>query len=123
MKTHQNRTIIKKHTAIAGLFFSIGLLPGCSMVESVTTVAKNKNTIRKEREIKINPDVFRRLMHVKNKEAQIDFFVFDLAGTMMIHYKMKEKDHKDVSGLKRGSYVYQVFKGDEMCESGKLNIK
>lgn len=123
MKTHQKRTINKKHTVIAGLFFSIGLLPGCSMVEGATTVAKNKSSARKERQIKIYPDVFRRLMHVKNKESQIDFFVFDLAGTMMIHYKMKEKDHKDVSGLSRGSYVYQVFKGDQMCESGKLNIK
>ena len=63
-------------------------------------------------------------LHVKNIEkVKIDFFVFDTDGTIMVHYKMNEKDHKKIDGLEKGIYTYQVFKNDEMSESGKIIIK
>ena len=63
-------------------------------------------------------------MHVKNVEsAKVDFFVFDPEGTIMVHYKMNEKDHKRINGLEKGTYTYQVFKNDEMSESGQIIIK
>lgn len=63
-------------------------------------------------------------MHVKNVEpAKVDFFVFDAEGTIMVHYKLNEKDHKKINGLEKGTYTYQVFKNDEMSESGKITIK
>jgi hypothetical protein len=36
---------------------------------------------------------------------------------------MDEGDHRKISGLYKGLYVYQVFMGDEMSESGKIIIK
>ena len=63
-------------------------------------------------------------MHVKSVEtAKADFFVFDSEGTIMVHYKMNEKDHKKINGLEKGIYTYQVFKNDEMSESGEFIIK
>ena len=63
-------------------------------------------------------------MHVKNIEVNpLDFFVFDLEGTLIRHFKMAEGDHKKITGLEKGLYVYQVFVGDEMSESGKITIK
>jgi hypothetical protein len=41
----------------------------------------------------------------------------------MVHYKMNENDHKKIKGLEKGIYTYQVFKNDEMSESGSINIK
>ena len=95
------------------------------MVQSVTIADNKKASIsRKERDVKIYPDMIKRIMHVKNiDESTLDFFVFDLEGTLVRHFKMEEGDHKKVGGLDKGSYMYQVFKGDEMSESGKLNIK
>ena len=68
--------------------------------------------------------MIKKMMHVKNiKENPFDFFVFDLQGTLMVHYKMEQGDHKKITGLERGYYTYQVFKNDEMSEAGKLIIK
>lgn len=76
--------------------------------------------------VKIYPDVVKRDMHVVAKEndgKEIDFFVFDLQGTLVQHYKMKEKDHYRLTGLSRGTYVYRVFSGDEETATGKFEIR
>lgn len=76
--------------------------------------------------VKIYPDVLKREMHVVAKENDgkvIDFFVFDLEGTLVQNYKMKEKDHYRIAGLARGTYVYRVFNGDEETASGKFEIR
>ena len=47
--------------------------------------------------IKIYPDAISRALHVVAKEnegKQIDFFIFDLQGELMKHYKLDEGDHK-----------------------------
>lgn len=63
-------------------------------------------------------------MHVKNvEETELDFYIFDPQGTLMVHYRMNERDHKRINGLDKGTYTYQVFMKDEMTESGKIIIK
>lgn len=76
--------------------------------------------------VKIYPDIIKRDMHVVAKEndgKEIDFFVFDLEGTLKTHYRMKEKDHNKISGLERGTYVYRVFCGDEETAAGNFEIR
>ena len=76
--------------------------------------------------VKIFPDALKRTMHVVAKEnegREVDFFVFDLQGTLIQNYKMKAKDHIRIEGLQRGSYVYRVFLGDEETASGNFEIK
>ena len=76
--------------------------------------------------IKIYPDALKREMHVvaKNNEGKvIDFFVFDLQGTLVQNYKMNAGDHNRISGLQRGVYVYRVFSGDEETAAGKFEIR
>lgn len=101
-------------------------LQSCSFSESTVITTKNQKgqQAKKDKDVKIYPDVWKRLMHVKNIESEaLDFYVFDIDGSIMIHYKMDEKDHKKIYGLDRGTYTYQVFKKDEMSESGRLVIK
>jgi hypothetical protein len=65
-------------------------------------------------------------MHVVAKDnagREIDFFVFDLQGVIIQHFKMKEKDHIKIAGLARGKYIYRVFSGDEETASGHFEIK
>lgn len=76
--------------------------------------------------VKIYPDAIRREMHVVAKEndgKEIDFFVFDLQGTLLYNYRMKSKDHNKISGLKRGAYVYRVFCGDDETATGRFEIR
>ena len=76
--------------------------------------------------VKIYPDALKREMHVvakSNEGKVIDFFVFDLQGTLVQNYKMKAREHNLISGLLRGTYVYRVFNGDEETAAGKFEIR
>jgi len=76
--------------------------------------------------VKIYPDAIKKMMHVIAKAStrlEIDFFVFDMEGTLMRNFKMKAKDHLRIEGLKKGAYVYRVFCGDEETASGNFEIK
>ncbi|MGB3007898.1 MAG: T9SS type A sorting domain-containing protein [Chitinophagaceae bacterium] len=88
--------------------------------KSGTFSARNNNAVR------IHPDIIKREMHVIAKEndgKEINFFVFDLQGTLMQHFKMKYKDHYRLQGLEKGVYIYRVFCGDEETVSGKFEIR
>lgn len=76
--------------------------------------------------VKIYPDAIKRSMHViakGNDAATTDFYVFDLEGTLMKHFKMAPRDHQKIEGLKRGTYIYRVFSGDEETAAGKFEIR
>lgn len=76
--------------------------------------------------VKIYPDVLKREMHVIAKDndgKEVDFFVFDLHGTLLQHNKMKAGDHSRLSGMQRGAYIYRVFCGDEETAAGKFEIR
>ena len=76
--------------------------------------------------VKIHPAAIKREMHVVAKEndgVEVDFFVFDLQGTIIQHYKMKPKSHYKLSGLRKGKYSFSVFQGDAETASGKFEIR
>jgi len=124
MKTNFTLSYLKNSTYLFGLALLLGSTQSCSVTENTNAESKNAKTSKKEKEVKIYPDLLKNVMHVKSVEtAKVDFFVFDSEGTIMVHYKMNEKDHKKINGLERGTYTYQVFKNDEMSESGKVIIK
>jgi hypothetical protein len=124
MKSNSTLFLLKKFSLYSSLAL-LGIAQSCSVAESINTgEAKKAKSSKKEKEVKIYPDVWKQVMHVKNVvEEQVDFFVFDSDGTILVHYKMNEKDHKKINGLEKGTYTYQVFKNDEMSESGKIIIK
>ena len=125
MKTNSTQSLLKRSSFAVSLALLLGFAQSCSVTESVNTAEKNKTRLtKKEREVKIYPDIIKKTMHVSSVESsEVDFFVFDLDGTLMVHYKMNEGDHKRINGLEKGTYTYQVFKKDEMSESGKIIIK
>jgi hypothetical protein len=88
-----------------------------------TTVAASRNN----NSVKIYPDILKRVMHVvardDNDGKGIDFFVFDVEGTLINHYKMKSGDHEKLNDLKRGKYVFRVFSGDEETATGSFDIR
>src|SRR6185436_14394781 len=122
MKTNSTRSYLKNSSFLVGLALVLTSTQSCSVTESANAAeSKNARISKKERDVKIYPDLVKKVMHVKNVETtKVDFFVFDTEGTIMVHYKMNEKDHKKINGLDKGTYTYQVFNNDEMSESGKI---
>jgi hypothetical protein len=87
-----------------------------------TTSTSRSNSI-----VKIYPDIIKRTMHVVVKEdnegAPVDFFIFDLHGTLVQNSRMKQRDHLKIAGLARGKYIYRVFAGDTETASGEFEIR
>jgi hypothetical protein len=100
-----------------------------SMENKLVTVSREKIKsvyLRNNNSVKIYLDAPKKKVHViakENKGKQIDFFVFDLEGTLVHNHKMKTKDHHRVTNLSKGIYVYRVFCGDEETASGQFEIK
>ena len=94
--------------------------------EEKPSIKTRVSSSRNNAAVKIYPDVIKKAMHVVAKEndgKEIDFFVFDLEGTLLKHYKMKDGDHKKINGLERGKYIYHVFCGDDETATGKFDIR
>ena len=109
-----------------GFSASAGLLPNDEEKPAKKTKFRLKSfTSLNNSSVRIYPDVIKRDMHVVAKEnkKEIDFFVFDIEGTLLHHYKMKDKDHYKISGLARGTYVYRVFNGDIETAAGDFQIR
>ena len=125
MKSNFTLNQFYQNILLVSLLFAAGLLLSCSVVEAMPdSENKNENTSHKEKSVKIYPDWLKKIIHIKSIEKNpLDLFVFEIDGTLVRHFKMSHGDHKKLSDLDRGAYVYQVFKGDEMSESGKINIK
>ena len=81
---------------------------------------------RNNSSVRIYPDIFKRVMHVVAKDndgTDVDFFVFDLQGTIVKHYKMKSGEHQKIADLERGKYVFSVFSGDDETATGNFEIR
>jgi hypothetical protein len=127
----------RKFTRVAG---SIGLAatllvqPHTSSANGPTEDPKDKKETHKTAKVsasrnnsavKIYPDILKRVMHVvaRDNAETVDFFVFDLEGTLIQHYRMKPGDHQRLTDLKRGTYVFSVFTGDEETATGNFDIR
>lgn len=124
---------------ITGISFAVALL--MQPVSVLASGEKNEDTKEKEKKevkkakvsssrnnssVRIYPDMLKRVMHVvakDNEETPIDFFVFDLEGTIVKHFKMKSGAHEKLADLERGKYVFRVFSGDEETASGNFDIR
>ena len=89
---------------------------------------KNKSIFsRNNNAVKISLDKPKKKGHIvkakENKGKEVDFFVFDLEGTLVHNNKMKMKDHYRITNLAKGIYIYRVFCGDEETASGQFEIK
>ena len=53
----------------------------------------------------------------------LHFYVFDLEGTLLHRIILRGKEQKTITNLKKGTYMYDVFKNDESIEQGKIIVK
>ena len=85
------------------------------------------STIKKEAYIKIYTDPTTNgtlcvsLLNEKNQGLQ--FYMFDLEGKLIDNFYLKTKTVKKIDQLRKGIYMYDVFKNDESIERGSVKIK
>ncbi len=58
-----------------------------------------------------------------NQADNLHFYVFDLAGTLIHQATLKGSLKHTLPALKKGIYLYDVFKDDESIEDGKIVVK
>jgi hypothetical protein len=81
---------------------------------------------KKNNIVRVMQDASKKLIHVTVKDIAdktVDFFVFDLEGTLVINYKLRSKEKKTIKNLKKGEYVYNAFFGDEEADAGNIEIR
>jgi hypothetical protein len=91
-----------------------------------TTKKAKVSSSRNNSSVRIYPDIVKRVMHVVAKDNEgtgIDFFVFDLEGAIVKHYKMQSGEHQKLTDLERGKYIFRVFSGDEETAMGNIEIR
>ena len=108
---------------IAGLFaFSFANNSG-----SYSPTVKNLATHHKRDIIKIYPNPSSNgTIHIASNQTddkQLQFYVFDIEGTLMHNIKLNAKTRKTITGLQKGVYMYDVFSDDESIERGKIIVK
>ena len=121
-------------TGIAGLVLSSSHSPFDSIdinrnnhaVERKGNNSRNHITKEKKNLIKIVHNPEKNLVRIVVKDIAdqtIDFYVFDLEGTMVVNYKLRSKEKKMITTLAKGAYTYNAFSGDEETDFGKLVIE
>jgi hypothetical protein len=83
------------------------------------SVSSQKNIVR----IFPNPSYDGSISVSSNTADRIHFYIFDLEGTMVHQIILKNRQKHTVSNLKKGVYLYDVFKDDKGVEQGKIVIK
>lgn len=54
---------------------------------------------------------------------RVNFYIFDLDGTMVHQTELKENQKHKVNNLKKGIYMYDVFVNDTSIEQGRIVVK
>lgn len=58
-----------------------------------------------------------------NQTENLHFYVFDLAGTLVHQATLKGSIKHTLPSLRKGIYLYDVFKDDESIEDGKIVVQ
>jgi hypothetical protein len=112
----------------AFLLFAVSML---SKRSAATTLNDDEKKPKKEKAatssvVKVFPDAFKKAMHVvskSNNEKEVNFFVFNNDGTMVLSYKLKKGERRTIAGLPKGNYTYQAFCDDIASGSGKMQFR
>jgi hypothetical protein len=54
---------------------------------------------------------------------KLHFYIFDLEGTLIHQAVLNQKQKETVRNLKKGVYMYDVFRNDVSIEHGKIIVK
>ena len=53
----------------------------------------------------------------------LQFYVFDVDGKLLHQLTLKDREKQMITGLKKGTYMYNVLNKDEIVDGGKIIVK
>lgn len=89
----------------------------CCTVLSVSNATETPSTANKVLELRKNGKIT-----ISTKGEPVELYLFDVEGRLVEQLSVKQKNHI-VSGLKKGSYLYNILQKDTLIETGVINIK
>jgi hypothetical protein len=93
--------------------------------DSLTIVEKYSFGRNKKETIRIypNPSSSGNIHVSAVGDQELQFYVFELDGTMVSNIRLSGKEKKTIKNLRKGTYTYDVFLNDEGVESGTIVVK
>ena len=70
-----------------------------------------------------NPSMDGTVRVISNTPGTLNFYIFDIDGTLLHQAVIQEKQKHVITNLKKGIYTYDAFYNDEGIEHGKLIVK
>lgn len=55
--------------------------------------------------------------------ASLSFYLFDLEGKLVYQTNLKQAEEQVVTGLTKGTYLYNAFDNDKIIDGGKIIIR
>lgn len=90
---------------------------------SDTLLFKNK-TFRNIIRLSPNPTLNGTVsINSMSNEGRLQVYIFDLSGTLIHQLTLTDKEKYVLRNLKKGTYIYDVFKYDESIDSGRILVK
>lgn len=91
---------------------------------AVATIAKAPEGVKKE-VVKLypNPSYNGTVTISSNSEKPLHFYVFDVEGTLLHQFILKDKSKQTINNLKKGTYVYDAFLNDEGIDHGSISVR
>lgn len=102
--------LLQAHTNSGG----IALKPSDSII-----VQPSKDVVR----IYPNPSYNGTVSVSTQGSGKLHFYIFDLEGTLIHQAVLNSKQKETVRNLKKGVYMYDVFRNDISIEHGKIIVK
>jgi hypothetical protein len=98
---------------------------GFSVQNNFSDASDDSKRVKKKSTIKLYPNPSPNGVITVNSTINepLHFYVFDLEGTLLHRIILKGKEQKTIINLKKGTYMYDVFKNDESIEQGKIIVK
>lgn len=107
-------------------FLLVSLSGGASVnLNQSAPVVPQVHEVMKKSALKIfpNPSTDGTVRVVSNTPGTLNFYIFDVDGTLLHQAMIQGKQKHVITNLKKGIYTYDAFYNDEGIEHGKLIVK
>ena len=117
------QSAVKITALLIVMFFSVNRV-SASLYND--TIYIQKNTVVKSHRISIYPDANQKVVFfsVRGEEGKVyQLYVFDIEGRLVKHVESRNKQTTVVKGIRKGSYVFEVFSDDKRIGNGQIAIR
>ena len=83
-----------------------------------------KEKISRKNVVRLYPNPsYGKISVTANTSEPLNFYIFDLEGTLVYQTVLTHKERKNIENLKKGTYMYDVFEKDQSIEDGKIIVR